>query len=787
MLTKKHKTEKQGKEPTRVNSSTSLKSVALIGNYPPRQCGIATFTADLVETISQVSPSTNCFAVPITDRDEGYSYPTRVRFEIPQNDLSSYRYAADFLNISGVDVACLQHEFGIYGGAAGNYILTLVRELRVPLVTVLHTILLDPDADQRGVMDELADSSDRLVVMSKMGADILSGIYSIPDEKIEFIPHGIPDVPFIDPIFYKDKFGLEGKDVILTFGLLSPGKGIENVICALPEIVKHHPDVVFVVLGATHPNVKKQEGETYRLSLQRLATDLGVERHVVFYNRFVAFDELLEFIGAADIYITPYLHEAQITSGTLAYAVGMGKAVISTPYWYAKELLSDGRGILVPFADPDATAEAVMQVLQNKTKFHGLRKQAYALGRNMIWPVVAAKYLDCFARVAEGRVASPRPVSHASALHVRPRELPKIDLQHLERLTDDTGLLQHATFVVPNYSDGYTTDDNARGLLVTTLLEASGKGSEKSRELSVRYLAFLMHAFNPSNGRFRNFMAYDRRWLEETGSEDSHGRALWALGTVVGRSEVSAYRGMATRIFDQAFPAIEQTTSPRAWAFALLGFHEYLSHFSGDRKVQHMRNLLAKRLLQALHEYASEDWPWFENILSYANAVLPHALLISGKAMEDDDMIAGGLKALEWLVDVQNLSGTCFSPIGSNGFYPKGSHQARFDQQPTEAQALVSACLDAFRATDDPEWRARSRWAFDWFFGQNDLRESLYDPLSGSCRDGLHADRPNENRGAEATLAFLQSLTEMRAIENLVEVNDLQRRTKAVEVPQLAS
>jgi glycosyltransferase involved in cell wall biosynthesis len=765
------------------NHPHRLKRVAVVGNYPPRQCGIATFSADLVEGISQVSPGTDCFAVPITDRQEGYAYPERVRFEIPQNDLASYRYAADFLNVSGVDIVCLQHEFGIYGGPAGSHLLALVKELRVPLVTVLHTILRDPDPDQRGVMDELTNASDRLVLMSKVGAGILSDVYSVPDEKIEFIPHGIPDVPFVDPVFYKDKFGLEGKDVILTFGLLSPGKGIENVIRALPAIVKHHPDLVFVVLGATHPTVMREDGEAYRLSLQRLAADLGVERHIVFYNRFVAFDELLEFIGAADIYITPYLHEAQITSGTLAYAVGMGKAVISTPYWYAKELLSDGRGVLVPFADPDATAEAVVQVLENKTKFHGLRKQAYALGRDMTWPVVAAKYIDCFERVSEGRDVSPRPISNASALNVRPRELPKIDLQHLERLTDDTGLLQHSTFVVPNYDDGYTTDDNARGLLVTTLLENSGQGLERPRELSVRYLAFLMHAYNPSNGRFRNFMAYDRRWLEEVGSEDSHGRALLALGTVVGRAKVSAYRGMATRIFDQALPAIEQTTSPRAWAFALLGLQEYLSHFSGDRKAQRMRNLLAERLLQNLHDYASPDWPWFEDILSYANAVLPHALLISGKAMGNDDMVTNSLKALDWLVDVQNLSGTCFSPIGSNGFYRKGGDQARFDQQPTEAQAMVSACLDAFRVTEDPEWRAKARWAFDWFFGQNDLRESLYDPLSGSCRDGLHADRPNENRGAEATLAFLQSLTEMHAIGNLVEVGDLQQRTKVAVGP----
>lgn len=771
----------------RSRGCASVNRVALIGNYVPRQCGIATFTADLAEAISRAFPETDCFAVPITDTEEGYQYPERVRFEVQQNDLASYRFAADFLNISAPDVVCLQHEYGIYGGPAGSHILTLVKELRVPLVTVFHTMLREPNADQRRVLEELAGLSDRLIVMSKMGADILSDVYSVPDEKIDCIPHGIPDVPFIDPNFYKDKFGVEGKTVILTFGLLSPNKGIENVIRALPEITNRYPDVVFIVLGATHPNVIKQDGEAYRISLERLTADLGVEQHVVFYDRFVAFDELLEFIGAADIYTTTYLNKEQITSGALAYAFGMGKAVISTPYWHAEELLSDERGVLVPFADPGAIAAAVTDLLHNDAKRHRLRKRAYELGREMTWPVVAGQYMDCFTKVREDRLEHPKQCRNASPLNVRPRDLVKIDLQHLERLTDDTGLLQHATFIVPNYTDGYTTDDNARGLLVTTLLEDSGQTTDRAQKLSIRYLAFLLHAFNPSSGRFRNFMGYDRGWLEEVGSDDSHGRALWALGTVIGRTEVEPYRGMAVRLFDNALSAVEKTTSCRAWAFALLGLQEYLSHFSGDRRARRTRDVLANRLMQELKIAAGPGWPWFEDILSYANAVLPHALLISGKAMNNKEMISGALDALEWLADVQCLASGVFSPIGSNGFYPRGGHRARFDQQPIEAQAMVSACLDAYRATNDPEWRAKARWAFDWFFGANDLSEPLYDPVSGSCRDGLHADRPNENRGAEATLALLQSLVEMHAMETLIEVGDLQRDTEGDSVPQTAS
>jgi len=767
------------------HTATPLKRVALIGNYPPRQCGIATFTADVLEAVRQASPATECFAVPMTDTSEGYRYPEAVRFEIQQNDLTSYRFAADFLNFSHIDIACLQHEFGIFGGPAGSHLLTLVDALKVPLVTVLHSILREPDVHQFAVMKRLTAASDRLVVMSRTGAEILSEVYSVPDAQIEYIPHGIPDVPFIDPIFYKDKFSLEGKQVVLTFGLLSAGKGIEYVIRALPAVVERHPDVVFVVLGATHPNVKKHEGEAYRLSLHALAAELDIEKHVIFYNRYVDLDELLEFIGAADVYITPYLNEAQITSGTLAYATGMGKAVISTPYWHARELLADGRGLLTPFADADATAEAINRVLEDKPLSHQMRKRSYALGRDMTWPVVGARYVECFRSVILERNASPRCAISASPLHARPRDLLKVDLQHLERLTDDTGLLQHATYLVPDYQSGYTTDDNARGLLLTMLLEDNGQQLRQSRQLSVRYLAFLLNAFNTSSGRFRNFMAYDRRWLEETGSEDSHGRAMWALGTVVGRARLEAHRGLATHLFYQALPALEATTSPRTWAFALLGCNEYLSHFSGDLKAQQMRDLLARRLLQSLRNYATADWPWFENSLSYANAVLPHALMVGGHAMDNQEMVTGAFDALEWLADIQNMSGRCFSPIGSNGFYHKGGRRARFDQQPIEAQAMVSACLQAFRISAAPQWRVRARLAYDWFLGKNDLGAPLYDSQSGSGRDGLHVDRVNENRGAEATLAFLQSLAEMHAMQYNDGVKYIQQLIPGIDVPLL--
>ncbi|HEY65203.1 MAG TPA: glycosyltransferase [Caldilineae bacterium] len=749
---------------------TPIKRIAFIGNYLPRQCGIATFTTDLCESIAEQFRGTTCFAVPVNDTEEGYDYPPRVRFELQENDLTSYRRAADFLNINNVDLVCLQHEYGIYGGPAGSHILALLRELRMPVVTTLHTILREPDRYQRRVLEEITQLSDRVVVMSERSREFLKTIYGVPEEKIDLIPHGIPDVPFIDPNFYKDQFGVEGKLVLLTFGLLSPNKGIENVIKALPAVLSEYPNVVYIVLGATHPHIKRREGETYRLSLQRLARALGVEKNVIFHNRFVSLEELIEFIGAADIYITPYLNKEQIVSGTLAYTVGAGKAVISTPYWYAEELLADGRGLLVPFDDPEAIAEQVLYLLDNEAERHAMRKRAYLFGREMIWSRVAQRYMESFELAREERIRSPRPAFVAKTLDQRPSELPLLKLDHLRRLTDDTGILQHAIYMVPNYAEGYTTDDNARALVVTALLEELGETSfMDTRGLASRYLAFLWYAFNPETGRFRNFLSYDRRWLEEVGSEDSHGRALWGLGTVLRRSRREGLKGLTGRLFNLALPAVMEFISPRSWAFSLIGIHEYLKQFAGDRAALNAREELSQRLLDMYHENSSEEWPWFEDTLTYCNAKLPHALILCGHEMGRDDMLEVGLKTLEWLADVQRAEEGHFVPIGNDGFYPKGGERARFDQQPIEAYTMVSASLAAYRVTGDEKWQKEALRAFEWFLGHNDVGLPLYDPTTGGCRDGLHPDRVNQNQGAESTLAFLLSLLEMRLAEHLID------------------
>ena len=748
--------------------TNSINRVAFIGNYLPRQCGIATFTTDLCEAVAAEYTDLKCIAVPVNDSATGYAYPARVRFELTEKNLDSYRRAADFLNINNVDLVCLQHEYGIYGGRAGSHVLTLLRELNMPVVTTLHTVLREPDKEQQRVLEQVAALSDRLVVMSERGKEFLQNIYHVPAEKIDFIPHGIPDLPFVDPSFHKDLFGVEGKIVLLSFGLLSANKGIETVIEALPAILAKHPNVVYMIVGATHPHVVRNEGETYRLSLQWLAQEKGVEGHVIFYNRFVSLEELVQFIGAADIYITPYLNEAQITSGTLAYTVGAGKAVISTPYWYAEEMLAEERGVLTPFRDPAALAEQVIELLDNEANRHAMRKRAYMFGREMIWPQVAQRYMESFQRARTERRHYKQPGFVVKPLDQRPSELPPLKLAHLHRMTDDTGMLQHATFTVPNYHEGYSIDDNARALQVSVLLEEFVNG--EALELATRYMAFIWYALNPETKRFRNFMSYQRDWLEESGSEDSHGRTLLALSTVLGRSNIPTLQSMAGWVFEQALPAILATRSPRAWAFTLIGIHEYLKRYSGDRRADQVRQDLAERLLVLYQKTRSDDWRWYEGKLTYCNAVLPHALLMCGQSIPNEAMTEAGLESLSWLVDLQRseAGGGHFVPIGSNGFYQRKGERARFDQQPVEAQVTISACLEAYRITGDKRWRKEAHRAFEWFIGRNDLNLSIYDPTTGGCRDGLHPDRLNENQGAESTLAFLQSLLEMRLAENAI-------------------
>jgi glycosyltransferase involved in cell wall biosynthesis len=740
--------------------------IAIVGNYLPRRCGIATFTTDLCDAIHAEYGATELLTLPVNDTDEGYTYPARVRFELSEDNVASYRQAAEFLNFSNIDLVCLQHEYGIFGGRAGGHVLELLRRLRMPFATTLHTVLRDPNHDQRAVMEEIAALSDRMIVMSQHSAEILQEVFHVPIDKIDLIPHGIPDLPFTDPNFYKDGFGTEGKEVLLTFGLLSPNKGIENVIQALPKILSHHSNVIYMVAGATHPHVLRREGDKYRASLQKLASDLGVEANVIFRNRFVSPQEMVELIGAADIYITPYKHKAQVVSGTLAYALGAGKAIISTPYLHAIELLDSERGALVPFDDPEAIAQKTVELLDNDTARHAMRKRAYLYARDMVWSRVAQKYMKSFERIYNQRLRNPRATFSAQNTEKVLDRLPAINLDHLYRMTDHTGILEHAVFVVPNYPEGYTTDDNARALIVAIHLEEHAAGARTVTDLASRYLAFLWLALDPTTRRFRNCLSYERQWQEQGGSEDSHGRALWGLGTVLGRSNNAGWRGAAGRMFELAVPAAIEFKSPRACAFALLGLQEYLDSFPGDRAALSASDVLANRLLNSYRVNHSYDWNWFENVLAYSNARLPQALIRAGMRAANEEMVSAGLEALDWLVTIQRceVKGH-FVPIGSQGFYSKKTEKARFDQQPVEACAVVSACALAYLATGKGHWRKEAWSAFNWFLGDNDLQIALYDPTTGGCRDGLHPDRANENQGAESTLSFLMALLEMRKLE----------------------
>ena len=747
-------------------------SVAFLSDYPPRRCGIATFTHDLCEALAgEADDDSNVFTVAVNDVPEGYAYPHRVRFEIRQDAQKDYRLAADFLNIKQVATVCMQHEYGIYGGPFGSNVLALLRRLRRPLVTTLHTVLKDPFDEQKHILEEIGKLSDRIVVMSDKADDILHDVYNIPAGKIAKIHHGIPDVPFVDPNFHKDQFGVEGKKVILTFGLLSPGKGLEYAIEALPPVVAKHPDVVYLILGATHPHVKAQSGEEYRNGLTRRAHELGVGDNVLFVNRFVELNELCEFLGAADIYVTPYLNEVQITSGTLAYALGAGKATVSTPYWYAEEMLADGRGKLVPFHNAEAIAEQILFLLDNETERHAMRKRAYSFTRQMVWSKVAREYLDLFADARESWVKRQLTIVPAGEVKSRQAlasdELPELDLRHLRILTDDTGIFQHALHATPDRRHGYCTDDNTRALIATAM------AWDQAHDVTVlplihTYLSFLAYAMDHDTRRFRNFMSFDRRWLPDdpkANFEDSHARALWGLGVATALCEHESLIALATQLFMEGLPVTESFTSPRAWAFGIVGMHWYLRRFGGDSEVRRYRQVLTDKLADQFAGYATDDWPWFEDRLTYCNAKLPHALLMSGKWMRRNELIDMGKRSLQWLLDVQTNDNGMLSIVGSEGWWIRDQKRAQFDQQPIDVHGLVDACIEAYRVTREDHWLKQARRAFNWFLGDNDLRTPVYDFTTGGCRDGLHMDRVNGNQGAESTLAWLMSLLQMHDLQ----------------------
>ncbi len=746
---------------------TQPSRIAFIGNSLPRRCGIATFTTDLQQAIATGYADVETSIVAMTDHGQAYAYPPVVGRQVNDDRMDEYERAADFLNAGRYEVVSLQHEFGIFGGDAGGHVMGLLSRLTMPVVTTLHTVLAEPTATQREVMDRIIEASARVVVMAAKGRDLLRTVYRVPAEKIEVIPHGIPDFAFVEPDAAKAKFGFAGRPVILTFGLLSPNKGIEVMIDAMPAILESRADAVYVVLGSTHPNLVRHQGEAYRESLVARARALGVESQVVFLDQFVDQATLLDFISMCDVYVTPYLNEAQMTSGTLAYSFGLGKAVVSTPYWHARELLADGRGILVPFGDAGAIGSEIAGLLTDDTRRQAMREGAYSSSRSMTWKRTAERYLGVFESARRGHrlrvIAGPGHPVPARASHAPP----EMQLGHFLSMCDDTGLFQHAVHSVPDRSHGYCVDDNARGLLLACALTHAGE-QRLSEPLSARLAAFVQHAWNPDTRRFRNFMSFDRRWLEDRGSEDSHGRTLWALGACALTDASPSRRRWAAALFAEALPTVEGFRSPRAWAFTLLGLDAYCAAAAADREAVRIRGLLADRLISIMAAVETKDWVWFEEGLAYDNARLPQALIATGISTATPAYVAAGLRSLRWLMTMQTAPAGHFRPIGSDSFGGLRTRPSTFDQQPLEATATISACLTAWRADGDPEWRGGAARAFAWFLGSNDLSEPLVDLDTGSCRDGLHPDRPNENRGGESVVSYLLSLAEIRQLSRLI-------------------
>jgi glycosyltransferase involved in cell wall biosynthesis len=702
--------------------------------------------------------------IAMTDHGQAYDYPAAVRFQVNDDRIKDYVHAADILNAGRFDVACLQHEFGIFGGEAGDHIMAMLSRLNMPIVTTLHTVLSGPTPAQRGVMDRVVDASARVVVMAEKAREVLLGTYQVPADKIEVIPHGIPDFAFVQPDLAKAQLGFSGKAVILTFGLLSPNKGIEVMIDAMPSILKSRADAVYVVLGATHPNLVRHQGEAHRESLMARVRSLGVEEHVVFLDQFVDQPTLLAFISMSDIYVTPYLNEAQMTSGTLAYSFGLGKAVVSTPYWHAQELLADGRGVLVPFGDAKAIGREIAGLLTDDTRRDKMRKRAYSSSRSMTWERVAQRYSTIFDSARRGHRL--RVIARHSPPSQDDRAAPEMQLGHLLSMCDDNGLLQHAVHSVPDRSHGYCVDDNARALLLACALNNPGE-HRFPEVMTSRLAAFVQHAWNPGTSRFRNFMSFDRRWLEDCGSEDSHGRTLWALGECA-RSDVNPSRRLwAAALFAEALPSAERFCSPRAWAFTLLGLDSYCAAVAKDPLADRFRRLLADRLMSLISAVETEEWVWFEEGLAYDNARLPQALIATGFSIGEHRYTEAGLRSLRWLMTLQTTEAGIFRPVGTDSFGDKRKRPLAFDQQPLEAAATISACLAAWRADGDAEWKADAARAFAWFLGSNDLLLPLVDVETGSCRDGLHRDRRNENRGGESVVAYLLGLSEIRQLARI--------------------
>jgi glycosyltransferase involved in cell wall biosynthesis len=751
---------------TDLAGSAAISRIALIGNSPPRLCGLATFTRDVYVAIHTAFPDLAIDLYAMNDPGSDHAYGPEVTCTIEQEDLGDYRRAARRINQSGAEVVLVQHEYGIFGGPAGSNLLRLLDRVDAPVVVTLHTVLEQPNADQRAVIEALARRASRLIVMAEKGREILARVHGIAWNKIAVVPHGVPDRPHIPADAMKTQFGFEGRRVLLTFGLLSPNKGIETMIRAMPAIAAAHPETLYVVLGATHPHLVAREGEAYRERLMALADELGMADSVRFVDGFLAQEQLLDYLQAADVYVTPYLTETQITSGTLSYAVALGKPVVSTPYWHASELLSDGLGVLVPFGESRCFAEEIIGLLDDPERVAGMGDRAYAVGRTMLWSRLAEAYLG----ICSDAVKAGQAVRLTVAGRTGKRQKPEVKLDAIERMTDKTGMIQHSIFTVPDRNHGYCVDDNCRALML--MHRVSGPLAPKADALATIYASFVQHAWNGELGRFRNFMGFDRGWLEAEGSADSFGRSVWAVGATAAEARSPEMRRWALHLFDQVAPHSMTLDSPRTWAFALLGADAVLRRHRDHALARQMVRTFGDRLLETLRRERRDGWNWFESVLAYDNARLPEALIRAGDLLGEHVMIEEGLAAFAWLDAKQTNEEGQFRAVGTDSFWQAYQDPSPFDQQPLEAWATVDAALFAYDLIGDSRWLETAWRAYNWYVGENDLGLPIASPKDGGCFDGLMSDRVNLNQGAESILAFQFACAAMARAELHSASND---------------
>jgi len=732
-------------------SPTRLRRAAMIGNFPPRKCGIATFTRDSFESLRAALPRTDWSLVAMEDRSAQHEYPAAVTHVIPQDDITAYENVADDLNRSGVEVVFVQHEFGIFGGDSGSHLLVLLRRLRMPIVVTLHTVLERPNPAQKTVLDDILRIASAVIVMTEIGADILERVHGAGPRKVHVIPHGAPERAFLPTDSFKAPLGLSGNKVIMSFGLLSPNKGIETIIRGLPAILDRHPNATYLIVGATHPHLVQHEGESYRDSLVALAKSLGVEGSLHFINRFVGDDELIDLLQAADLYVTPYLTEAQITSGTLAYAIAVGKPVISTPYWHAKEALAEGVGLLCPFNDTNAFAYAIIELLSDDTRREAMARRAYSAGEPTRWRTVAKE--------TAGLALACR-ASHERRTEDAFRQLAHPVLDGLHRMSDDCGVLQHSRFGAPDRSHGYCSDDNARALTLLARLAKEGPLDAAALKLAGSCAAFLNHAWNPDTGRFRNFMGFDRRWLDEGGSDDCCARALEALCVLARDWPHAELRDWAADLAREVIQHIHTWTSLRSHALLIKACIAAENSVISPEETSRLIEKAATPLLTAARNGRAEGW--FEPTFAYDNARLPEALILAGERLQDADMLSAGFETLEHLMKLQVTPQGWFAPVATSGFAETRADHAHFDQQPIEAVATVDACLAAWHATGDTRHVRGARLAFEWFGGHNVHGVALAKPEDGVCHDALTIAGLNRNHGAESILSYQLAATSIR-------------------------